>query len=113
MQNNNVFIENEIVQWEQVAPGVSRAILAYDDSLMVVKVKFEAASIGVKHQHPHVQISYVESGVFDVEIGEDKKRLKKGDTFYASSNIWHGVVCIEAGILIDTFGPMRQDFLKV
>jgi quercetin dioxygenase-like cupin family protein len=111
MQSKKAFIENEIVEWEQVAIGVQRAILAYEDSLMVVKVKFEANAVGAKHQHVHVQISYVESGVFDVEVGEETKRLKQGDTFFAASNVWHGVVCIEPGVLIDTFSPVRQDFL--
>jgi quercetin dioxygenase-like cupin family protein len=113
MQTNNVFIENEIVEWEQVAPGVSRSILAFEDSLMLVKVKFEKQAIGVLHQHVHVQISYVESGVFEVEVGGVKKILKKGDTFFAPSNIWHGVVCLEEGVLLDSFSPMRKDFLKI
>jgi quercetin dioxygenase-like cupin family protein len=65
------------------------------------------------HQHVHVQISYVESGVFEVEVGGVKKILKKGDTFFAPSNIWHGVVCLEEGVLLDSFSPMRKDFLKI
>lgn len=108
----NVFIENEVVQWEQVDNGVSRAILGYDASLMVVKVKFEKDAIGTLHQHPHVQISYVESGVFEVEVAGNKKILSQGDTFNVASNLWHGVVCKEAGVLIDTFSPMRQEFIK-
>jgi quercetin dioxygenase-like cupin family protein len=112
MPTSDVFIENEIVNWEEVAPGVSRALLAYEDSLMVVKVKFDTAAIGVRHQHIHVQITYVESGVFEVEVGDQKKILRKGDSFLASANVWHGVVCLEAGVLIDTFSPVRMDFLK-
>ena len=27
-------------------------------------------------------------------------------------NLLHGCVCLEAGVLIDTFTPMREDFLK-
>ena len=37
----NVFIENEIIEWEQVDTGLRRKIMAYDDSLMIVKVDFE------------------------------------------------------------------------
>ena len=84
---SNVFIENEIVAWTKVAPGIERSILAYDDSLMLVKVKFDKEAIGVLHQHPHVQISYIESGLFEVEIGGEKKVMKSGDTFYAPSNV--------------------------
>jgi quercetin dioxygenase-like cupin family protein len=27
------------------------------------------------------------------------------------SNARHGVVCIEAGVLVDVFSPLRKDFL--
>ena len=109
----NVFIENDIVKWTKVAHGVQRAILAYDESVMLVKVKFEKGAIGVLHQHPHVQISYVESGQFEVEVGGVKKVLNKGETFFAASNVWHGVICLEEGVLMDTFSPMRKDFIEV
>ena len=108
----NVFIKNEMVQWEEVDKGVNRTILAYDPTLMVVKVKFEKEAIGALHQHMHVQISYVESGSFVVEIDGVKTTLEQGDTFFVPSNLWHGVVCKQAGDLIDSFSPMRQDFIK-
>lgn len=107
-----VFIQDEDVTWEPVAPGMKRKIMAYDESLMVVRVQFETGGVGVVHQHPHVQISHVEQGVFEVEIGGEKKVLKAGDAFYVPSNVLHGAVCLESGVLIDIFSPMRQDFLK-
>ena len=108
----NVFTENDIVKWTNVAPGVQRASLAYDESGMLVKVKFEKGAIGALHQHPHVQISYVESGQFEVELGGVKKVLHQGETFFAHSNVWHGVICLEEGVLMDTFSPMRKDFIE-
>ena len=108
----NVFTENDIVKWTNVAPGVKRAILAYDESVMLVKVQFEKGAIGTLHQHLHVQISYVESGQFEVEVGGVKKILNQGETFFAPSNVWHGVICLEEGVLMDTFSPMRKDFIE-
>jgi quercetin dioxygenase-like cupin family protein len=108
----NVFTENDIVKWTNVAPGVQRAILAYDESVMLVKVQFEKGAIGTLHQHPHVQISYVESGQFEVEVGGVKKILNQGETFFVPSNVWHGVICLEEGVLMDTFSPMRKDFIE-
>ena len=106
------FIEDADLAWEEVAEGVTRKIMAFNDDLMVVKVKFETGSIGTLHQHYHSQISHVQGGVFEVEIGGEKKMLKDGDAFYASPNVVHGVVCMEAGMLVDVFNPMREDFLK-
>ena len=100
------------IQWEDAGEGIVRQIMAYDEHLMMVKVKFEQGAVGTLHQHPHTQCTYVASGCFEVIIGEEKKVLKVGDGYYVAPNLPHGCVCQEAGILIDTFTPMREDFLK-
>ena len=106
-----VFIANNEVPWETVTEGVRRKIMAYDEKLMLVKVEFEKGGIGVLHQHYHSQITHVESGVFEVQIEGNKKILKAGDAYYIPSNALHGCVCMEAGVLIDVFSPMREDFV--
>ena len=110
-ERTKLFIENDSIAWENVAPGVKRKIMSYDERVMVVKVNFEKNAIGTLHQHYHTQISHVESGVFEVEIGGDKQVLKAGDAFYIPPNVIHGAVCLEAGVLIDIFSPMREDFI--
>lgn len=111
MVHSNIFQFADQMDWQDLGDGIQRQIFGYDDRVMMVKVKFERGAIGVLHQHPHTQISYVESGIFETTIGEDKKILKQGDGFYAPSHVIHGVVCLEAGILVDTFSPHREDFL--
>ena len=108
----NVFIENNNIPWEDVDKGMKRKIMAYDDKLMVVKVEFEKGGIGVLHQHYHSQITHVESGKFEVQINGEKKILAAGDAFYIPPNVLHGAVCLEAGVLIDVFSPMREDFIE-
>jgi len=97
--------------WEATEPGVQRKIMAYGRDLMVVRVRFETGAIGKPHSHVHRQACYVESGVFDVTIDGTTQRLKAGDTFFVPSNLVHGVVNIEAGELVDSFTPMREEFL--
>lgn len=106
-----VFIDNNEVPWEEVDNGVRRKIMAYDEKLMLVRVEFQTGGIGTVHQHYHSQITHVESGVFEVEIAGEKKVLKTGDAFYIPPNVLHGAVCLEAGVLIDVFSPMREDFI--
>ncbi len=107
-----LFVQNVAVEWEQLDEKIRRKVMAYDKSLMLVKVDFKAGGVGVLHQHPHVQITHVESGVFEVEIEKEKQILKAGDVFHVPSNLWHGAVCIEDGVLIDVFSPMREEFIK-
>lgn len=110
-EDSKVFIDNDDILWEQVAIGVKRKIMAYDDQLMVVKVQFEKGGVGSLHQHFHSQITHVESGVFEVEIDGEKRELSAGDAFYIPPHLLHGAVCKEAGVLIDVFSPSREDFL--
>jgi quercetin dioxygenase-like cupin family protein len=111
MKDQNVFIQNADISWETVGVGVRRKIMAYDKCLMLVRVEFSTASIGALHHHYHSQITHVESGVFEVQINGVKKILKAGDAFYAPPNWVHGCICLEGGVLIDVFSPMREDFI--
>jgi quercetin dioxygenase-like cupin family protein len=105
------FIENSSIDWEVTAPGMRRKVMAWDERLMVVKVEFAKGAIGTLHQHHHTQITHIESGRFEVEIGEVRKILSAGDAFYVPPNMIHGAVCLEEGVLIDVFSPMREDFV--
>lgn len=112
MQQSKEFLFRKELETEFAGEGVTRQIMGYDENVMLVKVMFQKGSIGSVHTHPHVQTSYVASGKFEVNIGGDKKILEEGDGFFVPSGIEHGVVCLEAGILIDTFNPYRKDFLS-
>lgn len=106
---NFYYAENETVN--EVGNRIKRQILANSDELMMVRVDFEKDAVGYKHQHPHLQVTFVVSGVFFVTIDSQIQKLKKGDSFFCQSDVEHGVVCVEAGTLIDVFNPGRKDFL--
>ena len=97
--------------WDEMSAGVRRKILAHDDAIMLVHVLFETDAIGPPHRHPHLQCTLVESGVFDVTIDGITQRLQAGDSFFVPTNALHGVIAVEAGKLIDSFTPMRQEFI--
>lgn len=106
------YILNKEVELEQLEPGVSRKVLSHDENIMVVEVHFEQDAVGAVHSHVHEQIAYVVSGKFEFTTNGTKQIVETGDSIYFESNIPHGVVCLEAGTLLDTFTPRREDFLK-
>lgn len=109
----SVFAFADTTPVEVIDDVVSRQILTFSDEIMMVRVIFKKAGPGgVPHSHPHVQITSVESGVFELTIGGRTQRLKAGDSFYVPSGVHHGAVCIEPGVLVDVFTPMREDFVK-
>ena len=108
----NCFFQHDAdIAWQATDPGIKRKIMGYGPDLMVVRVAFEKGAVGKPHQHPHRQACFVESGVFDVTIDGKTARLSAGDSFFVPANLVHGVVAIEAGQLVDSFTPMREEFL--
>jgi len=63
------WIDSE-TEWEQVAEGLDRQIMGYDDKIMLVKARFKTGAVGQVHKHYHSQVTYVESGSFEMKIGE-------------------------------------------
>lgn len=108
---SGVFVFDADCPWLETGPGVRRKVLGFDGELMTVRFSFESGGIGVLHHHPHRQTSVVAKGSFDVTIGGRTERLWAGDCYIVPPNVIHGVVCLEAGELIDSFAPARADFL--
>ncbi len=110
IQSKEFQFDNETL-WENPAPGITRQLFGYDEKVMLVKVRFEKGAVGAMHEHHHSQVTYVDSGVFDMTIGSETKLIRTGDGYYVPPHTLHGVVCVEPGMLIDVFSPMREDFL--
>ena len=106
------FLKGHTIEVEEVAPGMSRQMLGFNDEIMMVKVFFEEGAEGYLHAHRHSQVTYIESGEFEVTVGVAAETLGPGDCFFMEPHAPHGAVCKKAGVLIDVFSPMREDFLK-
>ncbi len=107
-----IIIKNKEIEFEELEAKVKRKILSRGGSMMAVEVHFKESGIGKKHSHSqHEQISYILEGEFEVEVGEEKKVLSKGDSFYAGENVEHGVEALQDSVILDVFTPQRDDFL--
>jgi quercetin dioxygenase-like cupin family protein len=102
--------KNSEVAAVDLGEGVKRKILASGGGLMTVQFDFEKGSVGYLHTHPHEQVGYVVKGSFEITLAGHKSIIKVGDTYYVPSNVEHGVVALEEGVLLDVFSPQREDF---
>jgi quercetin dioxygenase-like cupin family protein len=91
--------------------GSTRRVILDLPEMMLVEFTFEKGGIGALHSHPHVQTSYVAEGVFEVTIDGVTETLGAGGAYIVPSGLVHGVKALEAGKLIDSFTPRRDDFL--
>jgi len=115
MQKNykdEIWIYNKDIEGTSPAPGVTRKVLAYCDSIMCVEHYFETGAEGALHSHPHTQITYVAEGRFSFTVGDEVKEVSKGDTLCKQNGVKHGCTCLEKGLLVDFFTPLREDFVK-
>lgn len=109
---SETFIYEQDKTWEPAGDDVVRQIMGYNEQVMLVKVKFlKAGAVGTPHRHEHTQTTYVESGRFEFTVDGETKIIAAGDGLYVAPNALHGCVCLEPGVLIDCFSPMRADFL--
>ena len=105
------WVFNDDVDEVNVSDGIARKVLAYGDEAMCVRNHFEKGAIGPLHSHPHTQITYVAEGAFEFEIDGEKKVVRKGDAMLKQNGVIHGCICLDKGILLDFFTPMREDFV--
>lgn len=111
-EKNQVWVYNNDIDLDVCGEGIARKILAYGENLMCVENHFEEGAVGALHQHPHTQITYVVSGKFEFTIGEEVKVVEAGDTMHKRDGIIHGCKCLEKGVLLDIFTPMRKEFVE-
>lgn len=100
---------------EVIAQGRTR-YLAHLSNLMMVVIDFRegpSPKLDPPHSHPHEQISYVVSGEINLLLGKEVTHLSSGDIFTVPPNIPHAIQLLtESARLIDSFSPIREDFLK-
>lgn len=107
------FIKHATPELQKPEPGIERRIMAYCDKVMVCELHFVKGTTSAIHKHPNEQITYVVKGALKFNVGGEEQVVRPGDTVYMPANIDHGVLlALEDSVIIDTFAPKRDDFLK-
>ena len=100
---------------ETIGTGRTRH-LTHTDTLMMVVIDFHdgpTSEPDPPHSHPHEQVSYVAEGEIIFVLDGEKTRLGKGDMYAVPPDVPHTVQLLTPHVrLIDTFTPLRDDFLK-
>jgi len=99
---------------ERLSESFERRIL-HLKNLMVVVCDFTngpAEKPDPPHSHLHEQITYVAEGDLYLFLDGRKHKLTKGDVFTVPSGVPHCIQTISNPVrLIDSFSPVREDFL--
>lgn len=99
----------------QVKEEVERRV-AYTDHLMIAIVDFSGGpktQPDPPHSHPHEQITYVAEGEILFLMDDQQIHLCAGDVYTVPSGKMHTIQLLsEHARLVDSFNPIREDFLK-
>ncbi len=95
----------------EIAPGVTRKVLAYNEDLMVCHISIKPGSTVPAHKHVHTQSSYIISGRVEATVGGETAVLGAGDNILMPSDVEHVVIALEETVVLDIFTPMRADFV--
>lgn len=88
--------------------------LVYGDKVMIAKMKFKDGFLVPLHEHENEQITQVISGVIRFWFGKNKEEtmdLGPGDVVVIPSNVPHEALMIGDVEEIDTWAPIRKDWL--
>jgi quercetin dioxygenase-like cupin family protein len=97
---------------EHVADGIERQMFV-GNRMMICRFRFQPFLVTPQHDHPHEQMTIVESGRVRFFIEGEEQIAKAGDVLHFPSNCWHGATMMdEEVVLIDIFSPLREDFLN-
>ena len=108
-------VKQDELRPQVIAEGRTR-YLAHTDNLMMAVIDFNdgpTSQPDPPHSHPHEQVSYVASGEINFFLDNEPVRLGPGDMFTVPANVPHAVQLLSEYVrLIDTFTPIRKEFLK-
>jgi quercetin dioxygenase-like cupin family protein len=98
---------------KEIAKGVTIKPLA-GDHVMLNYVEFVPNGEVALHSHHHEQLGLILEGDFEMQIGEERRALKPGDTYVIPGGIRHSGRAGKSGALVlDVFYPLREDYLKL
>ena len=106
-----VWVPHAEIEPEVCGKGVKRRILAYSKDAMCVENTFETGGVGAIHCHPPTQVTHIVSGRHPFSLGDATPEVGPGAPLLQQDGAVHGCVCLEGGVMMDFFTPMREDFV--
>jgi len=100
----------DAVPSETLAPGVSRRFITAD-RMTIGRFRLSRGAIVPRHSHDHEQVSFVVSGALRFEVAGETILVNAGEVLQIPSWAEHGVEALEDTEVIDTFCPVRQDWI--
>jgi len=106
----------ELVRWadvreEWLTDKLSRKMIVGQNE-MLARLVLKKGSIVPAHKHVSEQISSVLRGTLVFTMGGKEITAREGDVVVIPPNVVHSVIAVEDAEAMDTFSPLRLDWLS-
>ncbi len=104
-----MFYQRETMESRAIVDGLVGTYLGSGEAMNAMHWVFQDKTALPPHKHEAVQFGYIIRGAFDTVIGDEKQRLKAGDSYFIPPNVEHAFVAVGETEAIDVFSPARDD----
>jgi len=95
----------------EMLDGVVRQSLVYGEKTHLVKFFLKGGKEVPMHSHPEEQTGYLIHGKLIFIIENTRYELSDGASWSIPGNVVHGTEMIEDCEVVETFSPVRKDYL--
>jgi quercetin dioxygenase-like cupin family protein len=95
---------------EQLNPHISRKCI-HTAALTIARLHIRAGGVVPEHKHVHEQVAHVEKGALKFTVAGQEHVLRAGQSLVLASMVPHGVEALEDTDVLDTFTPVREDWV--
>lgn len=97
--------------YQQVLPGIRMKTLVYGEKSLLVEFHLALGAELPLHSHPHEQSGYLVSGVMELNVAGEVRRLTPGDAWCIPGGLEHSARIVEDAIAVEVFAPRRDEYL--
>ena len=106
----------ELYTWDEMekevlTPSLSRRFIT-GDKVMLAQLFLAKGAFVPEHHHESEQVSYVLDGSLKFELEGKEVMVRKGQVLRIPSNVPHSALALEDTLALDTFSPIRHDWLN-
>lgn len=110
-KKSRTFLFGKEIPAAAAGAGITRKVLAYSGDMMVCWLELQKGAEIPTHQHIHEQSTTVVAGKCLYTVDGETREVGAGDCVMIGPDVPHSIVVLEDMTAVDTFSPMREDFL--
>lgn len=106
-----MFTKRNTYDSRQLMKGVEMRPLAFGEKTNLCEFKLTKGHRLPSHSHPYEQTGTLISGKLNFRIGNNWQMTHPGDAWSIPENVEHEVEILEDSNVLETFSPLRPDYL--